>query len=87
MSELADMQLQHLYECSITSKYGLRDKGNPHVYAKLAAMKMVEGSEKDGYVITILGKETLKSEWDRLFGKRKRLKKKQKEREDYDEAS
>lgn len=83
---IGDMELLRLYDISIASKYGLPDQGNPVMYAKLAAMGLTE-QKGNGYVITELGLATYKLNKHRLFGKKKREKKrkdKEFENDDYD---
>lgn len=71
---LSEMDILHLYNISVASKYGIPDQGSPVAYAKLAGMGLTEKFGK-GYKITVLGMETLKLNKERLFGKKKKAKK------------
>ena len=71
---LNDIEILYLYNLSGATQHGVIDQGSPVAYAKLAAMNLAEKIDK-GYKITMLGMETLKINKERLFGKKKRVKK------------
>jgi len=71
---LNDMDILYLYNLSVASKYGIPDQGSPAAYARLAGMNLAE-KFGNGYKMTMLGLETLKINKEKLFGKKKRVKK------------
>lgn len=78
---LTDMELMRLYECSVSSRYGIPDQGSPGAYLKLRGLGLLE-QVGNGHVITTLGLETLKLNKGKLFGQKKRAKKPKKSYDD-----
>ena len=78
---LHDMEIFHLDNLSIATKYMVADQGSPRAYERLAQLGLAE-RKGPGYQITELGLATLKLNKHRLFGRKSRLKRKEKYNED-----
>ena len=57
--QLEGMELMRLRDCATTTRMGQVDQGFPRILAGLAAKGLVEKSG-EGYIVTMLGKETLR---------------------------
>ena len=74
MINISDLDLLRLYDCATSSRYGMADKGFPMTFARLEPMGLVR-KEAGGYVVTTLGSEYVKANKERLFLKKKKVKK------------
>jgi len=74
---ITDMDLLRLSQLAISSRYGIADQGMPKTYAKLTGLGLAE-RKGNGYVITETGLATVRINKEKLFGKKKREKKRRK---------
>jgi hypothetical protein len=80
-NQIDEMDLLGLYNCSISTKYGMADKGNPKCLKRMESQGLVKESN-GGYVITELGLLTIKVNKPKLFGMKKKEKKPKKRNDD-----
>ena len=83
MSNITDIELIRLYDCSTSTRRGMADQGFPKTMKVLEAMGYVKAKDK-GFVVTEEGMACLKLNKEKLFGKRKKEKKPK--IKDYDEG-